>query len=510
MFNAVTGPIELTPSEKIGRGIDRSVAGALLALLAGVWIWELRGEWSANPQYLHGWGVPFLGAYLFWKRWEMATPPGGGRRVGGLLVLAGTILWGVTTWIKGANPDWRLLHSGLTIGLFAICLGWLALAGGWRWSRQFLFPLLFLFTAVPWPTFAENALLTGLQSWVTTGSVELLQWLGVEAYRTGSVIHLESARLGVEEACSGMRSLQTALMLGLFAGELWNYRLRGRIMLLLGAIAVALLLNLLRTFALSYQATTNLALAESWHDPAGWIVLGLLAAVVLSAGWWWRQVPGLGELESNKGRVWPVSWLGGAVACLIAVQVFTFAWYRQAVPTAEWVNLWPGSVASTPMPDRVAQVLKAARTKEASVWMPNGTHWAFYEVRWEPGSPGAPQAKYHTPEICLPAIGLEQRRVEIVPGKGSRPPFRMYEFDYLGKPLYVFYTFLENGRASDKGPVTYELALVEFEWGHRLKRAINREKLGRQELFEVAISNARGPAAAREQFLAFLEKGGRS
>jgi len=33
-------------------------------------ITRLRFEWSVNPQYGYGWTVPFLAAYVFWRRWQ--------------------------------------------------------------------------------------------------------------------------------------------------------------------------------------------------------------------------------------------------------------------------------------------------------------------------------------------------------------------------------------------------------------------------------------------------------
>ena len=49
-----------------------------VAVFALVWIElisRLRFEWSINPQYGYGWTVPFLAAYIFWRRYQNAPPP---------------------------------------------------------------------------------------------------------------------------------------------------------------------------------------------------------------------------------------------------------------------------------------------------------------------------------------------------------------------------------------------------------------------------------------------------
>ena len=49
-----------------------AVAPALL------WCWlfyHLHYEWSLNPQYTYGWGVPFLAGFLFYLRWSSRPAP---------------------------------------------------------------------------------------------------------------------------------------------------------------------------------------------------------------------------------------------------------------------------------------------------------------------------------------------------------------------------------------------------------------------------------------------------
>ena len=53
--------------------------------------------------------------------------------------------------------------------------------------------------------------------------------------------------MGVDGACSGIRSTQAVFMLALFFGELHRLCVRGRLGLLVSGLAIALLLNIVRT-----------------------------------------------------------------------------------------------------------------------------------------------------------------------------------------------------------------------------------------------------------------------
>lgn len=58
----------------------------MLALMLGaLWLpvlWPLGGQWSICDQYHYGWAVPFLCAYLFWKRWSSGAIPASDPKVG--------------------------------------------------------------------------------------------------------------------------------------------------------------------------------------------------------------------------------------------------------------------------------------------------------------------------------------------------------------------------------------------------------------------------------------------
>ena len=143
-----------------------------------------------QPQYGYGWMVPFLAAYIFWRRFENAPPPSppDHRVLAGLLLILVAALFIPVRLIQEANPDWRLLSWAMALSAGVITAGGIYLAGGMRWARHFAFPILFFFVAVPWPTNLEQFVIQGLMRIDALINVEVLNAIGIPAVQLGNVI----------------------------------------------------------------------------------------------------------------------------------------------------------------------------------------------------------------------------------------------------------------------------------------------------------------------------------
>src|SRR5262249_2127419 len=107
---------------------------------------------------------------------------------------------------------------------------------------------------------------------------------------------------GIDEACSGIRSLQSAVMATLFIGYLTLRKNSLRLLLLGAGILIAIGGNLLRSFFLSYVAHSKGAAAiAAFHDAAGWSILSFTAAGVAFVAWLLGRV----EKASNRAFVLP-------------------------------------------------------------------------------------------------------------------------------------------------------------------------------------------------------------
>src|SRR5260370_33397934 len=90
----------------------------------------------------------------------------------------------------------------------------------------------------------------------------------------GNVIRIPSGVVGISEACSGVRSLQTSLMIALVFGELKRLSMLRRAALIAGAIVIAFIANCGRALFLVWiAASKNMTAAGHWHNRAGYFVI---------------------------------------------------------------------------------------------------------------------------------------------------------------------------------------------------------------------------------------------
>jgi exosortase len=226
---------------------------------------QLSGEWSANDQYSYGWFVPFFALLLFWLRWEdapkraassQAQGPGGGVA---LIIIAGALIMLFPIRVfEIANPDWRPLSWLHAICVVAVTLVFLWSVGGRPWLKHFAFPVLFTLIAVPWITPIEAPIVQGLMRVVATIASEAVALFGIPTQIQGTLIRVPNGIVGVNEACSGVRSLQTSLMIGLLFGELKRLPIASRIALVAAAVAIAFVGNCARAFFLVWPDTESL------------------------------------------------------------------------------------------------------------------------------------------------------------------------------------------------------------------------------------------------------------
>ena len=114
----------------------------------------------------------------------------------------------------------------------------------------------------------------------------MLNAVGVPALLHGNVIEVSTGLVGIDEACSGIRSLQATLMIALLFGEYYRLAATRRGWLLVAGPALALFFNFVRTFVLvSVAAHAGLPTMQRWHDPTGVALLvGCFTCLWLVAG----------------------------------------------------------------------------------------------------------------------------------------------------------------------------------------------------------------------------------
>src|ERR1039457_3872197 len=212
--------------------------GLPLILFGVLWadlVRQLSYTWETSEQYAYGWFVPFFAAALLWRRWldrpapqlspfnfpwPVKCPPTSLGLLSAFCFLLCLLLLPLRV-IYEINPDWPLCSWLMTLTVVGISLYAVFLAGGWKWVRHFAFPVCFILVAVQWPYRIDHGLTQGLMRVVAGLTVELLGWLNIPAFQHGNLIEVSTGVVGIDEACSGIRSFQSTLMAALFLGELY-------------------------------------------------------------------------------------------------------------------------------------------------------------------------------------------------------------------------------------------------------------------------------------------------
>ncbi len=455
---------------------------------------RLRFEWSINPQYGYGWTVPFLAAYLFWRRFESAparsTAPAPFLAIAIALIGVGALI--PIRLIQEANPDWRMLSWLMAAAVVGATGAGVFLAGGTRWLRHFAFPILFFLVAVPWPTQLEQLVIQGLMRADAAINVEFLNALGIPAVQLGNVIEVGSGFVGIDEACTGIRSLQATLMVSLFLGEFYDFAILRRVILVVAGAVLAFVCNLVRTFLLVWLgAEHGSETIKSWHDPAGFTILTacLLGLWGLSMFLRGKENPAPpGTVRLTSGSRLPRLLLIAVLALGVSAEAATQFWYRshesESSRLQPWTVTWPSASPGwkeVPVAESAQELLRYNEGGGGMWTGEDGHNFTMYFFRWLPGRTAGLFIKNHRPDICLPASGMTLRgdvRHRLFVVNGVTLPIRSYVFEHGGEALHVYYCYWD-GTPPAAGSVDQEdwTAAGRLEAVRRGKRDVGTQML---------------------------------
>ncbi|OIR14876.1 transmembrane exosortase EpsH [mine drainage metagenome] len=300
------------------RPLPRSFVAAL-AVSAGlvcVVAWNQMYWWNNLADYRFGWTVPVLVAYLVNQRWPRivslvralearSCPRASGWRAW-LLDTAFALLglWGAGWFLVGAF--YRATMGPSYSASFALAIGAGSLALTMVYYSSPSAPvgapsspitadarlklcgcLLFLLGAwllsAPLLGAVEWSLSRFLLHQLMAGVGFVFNALCLPIALRGNILVLPNGNVGVEEACSGIRSLIGCLFAGLFLSAALLERWRHKALLLALAILFALAANLLRALflaGLAYAYGPN-SIEGAVHDITGYAVLAGTAALLL-------------------------------------------------------------------------------------------------------------------------------------------------------------------------------------------------------------------------------------
>jgi exosortase len=551
-----------------------------LCALACYWvvlIYYLGAQWSVYAQYNYGWSVPFLCAYLVYARIRAGDgrgeieriKAGGGSQIPSsivyLLLAICALLYAPTRFLHEANPTWRLtslLWTLEVIGLTLLVLRLFAVVGGQKSeasspsslfhllsSRALAFPICFFLVAVPWPSGLENLLVQSLMRSNVATTVELLGLFGIPAVQQGNVIEVGTGVVGIDEACSGIRSLQGTLMISLFLGELYRLTILRRVWLIVLGFVLAFTFNVGRTLLLTEIASARgVGAVASWHDPAGVTILVACFLFLWLLALWLKRKTGVPPVSSSVAQAsspavlastpagptpdsptrssksdvrcsifdapparpssaFPLRWVSATLgAWLLLVEGGTEFWYRLhergVRDHAKWSVAWPSSQAVSQVVAISPAIHRQFRYDEGMErrWQDaNGADWQLYYFRWFPARSLSKRvaiqlAKTHGPEKCLPAAGMRPKSdlgIMRIPVGDLELALHQYVFEAEGRQLHVFYGIYEDQGGSE--------ALVNRRLtpASRIQAALTGSRNYGQRFLEVAVCSYERPEDAK-------------
>lgn len=519
----------------------------ICGLLSAVFLWfilinQLRFQWSANAQYSYGWVMPLLCLGLLSRRWadserwqesvgfHSGSPGIFDRLLPWLFAFGALLLFPIRLVIEG-NPDWRILNWLLAGDVVTLTLLAIYYLRGPALTGHLAFPVCFILLAVPWPFSMELPLIQGLTRADVAATIECLGWFDIPASQHGNLIEIGTGLVGVSDACSGIRSFQSSLMISLFLGEFFRFNFGRRLGLVVAGVTLAFLFNICRTSILVAVASKNGVVAiERWHDPAGMTislacVLGLWGLSLLLKGKGRRSSMQIQSPEDGRNRDrqntspngWLVRPLAGRFALallvwLVIVEAAVEAWYRaheiRAGSGPEWTLNWPPQepgFREVPVSETAREMLSYSEGHSGAWTSDQGVEWQMYYFRWAPGRTAAFAARGHTPGVCLAAAGKDLRpiadnRCPIVV-HSLEFPFRRYEFEENGREVYVFHCLWE-----ENAPGTYFTAATDGMLRLRLEAVLQGRRNSGQRSMELAITGVPDLTAARNAAQQQLEK----
>ncbi|MEC4672954.1 MAG: exosortase A, partial [Nitrospirota bacterium] len=260
-------------------GIYTVLLIGLLGFLYNEILAGLVYDWDTDPNYSHGFLVPFMSAYFLWERWKQLTTLTINPNGWGIPLLGFGVLMLVIGSVGAELFTQRMSLIVVLSGLVLLILGKEILL-------HLSLPIGFLVFMVPLPSIVVNTIAFPLQLFAAQTAAFCLFNLGIPVLREGNLITLATSTLEVAEACSGLRSLTALLALGSVYGYFSQRLMWKRWTLVVISIPIAIVAN-------AFRVTGTGVLANYWgpeaaegfyHTFEGWLVFVVAFVLLLACG----------------------------------------------------------------------------------------------------------------------------------------------------------------------------------------------------------------------------------
>jgi exosortase len=228
---------------------------------------SLGRQWANDDNYSHGFFVIPLAAFFAWERRDVLRRTERRPSAIGLLVIGASLLLLVAGRLGAELFLTRVSLVGVLVGITLFI--W-----GWEHLRVLAFPLAFLLLMIPLPAIIFNKIAFPLQLLASRVGETAIAAAGIPVLREGNILQLPTRDLEVAQACSGIRSLVSLIMLAIVLGYFTERRTGARVLIALAAVPLAIAANAARVAGtgLASELISPAAAEGFFHTFSGWLV----------------------------------------------------------------------------------------------------------------------------------------------------------------------------------------------------------------------------------------------
>ena len=200
--------------------------------------WLVTKDWEKEA-YTYCWLIPPLVLFLIWfKRDELTSIPSEPSWAGLVPIGIGIVFF----WLGELGGEFFTMYISSWLILVGLCL----LHLGWQKLKTIGFALFFILTMFPVPDFINTRIMLQLRMISSKLGVAMIGAYGLPVTRQGNIIDLGFTKLQVVDACSGLHSLISLIVLCLLLVYFFKDHIWKRAVLLFSSIPLAIVTNSMR------------------------------------------------------------------------------------------------------------------------------------------------------------------------------------------------------------------------------------------------------------------------
>ena len=448
----------------------------LLGIYYSTFTWLVTHDWEKEA-YTYCWLIPLVVLFLIWfKRDELASLPSKPSWTGLATIGLGIIFF----WLGELSGEFYTLYVSSWLVVVGICL----LHLGWRKLKTIGFALFFILTMFPVPDFINMRIMLQLRLISSKLGVAIIHLFGLPAIRQGNIIDLGFTKLQVVNACSGLNSLISLIVLCLLLVYFFKDHIWKRIVLFLSSIPLAILTNSFRIAmtAILYKHFGSKAAEGFFHVFSGLLIFAICIPILLIEMKFLEKLPPiksetssdqrddlskLNKTISKKESLLQPIFIVALILLGATLVISDTVNFREKIPAKKNLAQFPLKIGKWTADRRQRMSQKFIDVLDLSEYVimdyrdPDGKKINFYVAYYESQRKGE---SIHSPATCLPGSGWSFDQSETVKITGIPGNHGVYEVNRAvmqsgNNREITYYWFPVRGRILNNA---YQLKIYNF------------------------------------------------